>query len=433
MLIFDNLKNDIKNIFESKKPKEVSSVMIYGSYARGDHILGWSDMDVMIFIDSECIDYETFKQLGKINEELSKKYENIPITFRIHSIDEFPNYTQFEGSLCSYSLFSYYLDGIFLYGRNLKNEMYKILKYTTITRVINDLRNKLISSRHESRSLVTSSNEFQPFTQTFHINVKIKDFKLYKLAKYIDMILECALCCNILKGSFATKKNDISKIFNERFSNFEYSELPLKCIKIRENWSKIDKISYNSIINECSDFFENIITLFDEKSRYNQINNAFNGILINDTKFKYRKNVCAIIINEHKELLLVKKDKDSEWCFVQGGLENNESYEEALKRELKEEINLVEYEILAIGKYKNEYDWPDDLQINKGFKGQSQTFFLIRLKNKYEINLNKEELYEFKWVNLKEVYKYIEREDIVESYENLSKEFSHVLKSRTSP
>ena len=76
---FDNLKDDIKILFENYKPRFVTSVMIYGSYARGEAVLGWSDFDIMIFIESNHITNETFEILESINVNLSRKYVNIPI------------------------------------------------------------------------------------------------------------------------------------------------------------------------------------------------------------------------------------------------------------------------------------------------------------------------------------------------------------------
>ena len=60
------------------------------------------------------------------------------------------------------------------------------------------------------------------------------------------------------------------------------------------------------------------------------------------------KVASVVLINENKEILLLLRDNRPDiphpnlWSFLGGHLEGNETYLEALKREIKEEIN---YEI----------------------------------------------------------------------------------------
>ncbi|HLC85858.1 MAG TPA: NUDIX domain-containing protein [Candidatus Nanoarchaeia archaeon] len=423
---FDSLRKDLETEFNNSKINGVVSVLVYGSYARGDAVSSWSDMDILIIMAEENISMESFRELKRINVSLSRKYKNIPLTFRMHSVDELPEYKRFESSICSYSLFSYFKDCIVIYGLDVRQDIKNIIEKIGIDMVIGDLRSKIISSRHESRSLITSSNEIKPFTQSFHVDVKTLDHKRYKLSRFIDLVLECAMCCNIIKGAFPTKKNEIAKKFKEIFPDFKYYELPMKYCKIRNQWnSKLD-IS-EDLFEDCCDFLEKLPGLFESNIRYNQINNAFDGLLINDTNSLYRKNVCAIIINENKEFLIVEKD-NSEWQFVQGGVENNETLLSAIKREIIEEIGVTDYEILCESNYINQFDWPDELQKKKGFKGQEQHFFIVLEKKIQEIVLQKDELFNYRWVKLRNIKKFIKREDLVESFDYIIKEFPNLLK-----
>lgn len=53
--------------------------------------------------------------------------------------------------------------------------------------------------------------------------------------------------------------------------------------------------------------------------------------------------VCAILQNKSKEVLIAKRSKGihkDKWEFVGGKVKNGESFEQALVREIKEELNI---------------------------------------------------------------------------------------------
>ena len=63
-------------------------------------------------------------------------------------------------------------------------------------------------------------------------------------------------------------------------------------------------------------------------------------------KDELTKNAVAIIVNNDNKILLLKRSDDpkiwqpSKWALVGGGIEKGEKPEEAVKREIKEEIGL---------------------------------------------------------------------------------------------
>ena len=424
---FDKAKQLLIIELEKTNLKTEISVGVYGSYARKEAILGWSDLDILIFCKQRIINSNLLMNLRKINIILSENFPEIPITFRIHSIDEFPEYKQFEGSICSYALFSYMKDIKFIFGEDLRDVMRDVIKTISISTAISDLKSKLLSSRHESRSIITSSNNSQPFTQSFHINIIIPyNPERYAIAKYIDYILECCLCCNILKGSFKRKKEEIATEFIRIFPNFKHCDLVLEAINIRNFWGDESKITNGEkFIEKAVMFFEEIINLFDEYLEINQINNSFEGLLINDSNMSYRKNACVILKNKKNRFLIVRKK--NEWGFIQGGIEEEDKdLEDTVYRELKEEINLdrTNLKLIATSNYKNVFDWPTNLQKNKQYRGQEQYFYLMEIiEISPNIFLNKNELDEFKWVNCEELKSLIDREDLKESLFFISKEF----------
>lgn len=65
-----------------------------------------------------------------------------------------------------------------------------------------------------------------------------------------------------------------------------------------------------------------------------------NPRLIKIDKCIYRVSIKALILDRHK-LLLVKEWDDEWWSFPGGGIEHGESIQEALRREIEEELGVT--------------------------------------------------------------------------------------------
>ena len=74
----------------------------------------------------------------------------------------------------------------------------------------------------------------------------------------------------------------------------------------------------------------------------------------------YRENVGIVICNDQRKVLWARRTGEEAWQFPQGGINNGESAEEAMYRELKEEVGLDPHnvEILARTKGWLKYDVP---------------------------------------------------------------------------
>jgi putative (di)nucleoside polyphosphate hydrolase len=95
----------------------------------------------------------------------------------------------------------------------------------------------------------------------------------------------------------------------------------------------------------------------------------------------YRPAVAAIIQDRSGRILICERaDRPGAWQFPQGGIEAGETPEEALAREIFEEISLPRsaYGIAEVrGPYR--YSFPAGIT-KKGFRGQAHYYFLLRLR-----------------------------------------------------
>ena len=127
---------------------------------------------------------------------------------------------------------------------------------------------------------------------------------------------------------------------------------------------------------------------------------------------KYRPNVAAVILSARYPLVcefLIAKRNDIKdvWQFPQGGIDEGENAKEALFRELKEEIGTDKIEILAKYPKQLKYDFPKTVAKRMyPFDGQSQTYFLVKLKSNAKINLNTKhpEFDDYRFVKREEIF-----------------------------
>lgn len=120
----------------------------------------------------------------------------------------------------------------------------------------------------------------------------------------------------------------------------------------------------------------------------------------------YRPNVAAIVQHADGRILLCERaDVAGAWQFPQGGRDDGESDEEALARELEEELSLRpgDYEILqSKGIYR--YRFPNG-RMKKGCHGQQQTYFLVRLtapESRINVETDSQEFTRTRWMRPEE-------------------------------
>ena len=111
-------------------------------------------------------------------------------------------------------------------------------------------------------------------------------------------------------------------------------------------------------------------------------------------KAGYRYGVGIILVNDNRQVFFAKRIGMMAWQFPQGGMLENETPEQSMYRELKEEIGLNpdDVEILASSRRWLRYRLPSRLVRHYSKPlciGQKQKWFLLRLANEQaEINLH---------------------------------------------
>ncbi|SMC29728.1 putative (di)nucleoside polyphosphate hydrolase [Andreprevotia lacus DSM 23236] len=98
----------------------------------------------------------------------------------------------------------------------------------------------------------------------------------------------------------------------------------------------------------------------------------------------YRPNVGIIIVNRQNQVFWGKRVREHSWQFPQGGIKQGESPEQAMYRELMEEVGLEPRQVQIIGRTRDwlKYDVPTHWvrrEWRGTYKGQKQIWFLLRL------------------------------------------------------
>ena len=121
---------------------------------------------------------------------------------------------------------------------------------------------------------------------------------------------------------------------------------------------------------------------------------------------KYRKCVGMMILNSNKEILVGRRldHPSGYWQMPQGGIDDNENPEEAVWREMLEEIGTNKAEIIKISNQWINYDIPSEtlktLPWGHKYIGQTQKWFAFDfLGEDIDINVGTDnpEFSEWKW------------------------------------
>ena len=101
----------------------------------------------------------------------------------------------------------------------------------------------------------------------------------------------------------------------------------------------------------------------------------------------YRPNVGIILCNQRHEVFWGKRVHEHSWQFPQGGIKHGETPEQAMYRELREEVGLLPDHVKILGRTRDwlRYEVPEkwsrrcEPAAAGGYRGQKQIWFLLRM------------------------------------------------------
>lgn len=107
----------------------------------------------------------------------------------------------------------------------------------------------------------------------------------------------------------------------------------------------------------------------------------------------FRPNVGIILLNQKNQVFWGKRIRTHSWQFPQGGIDRGEKPEEAMYRELHEEVGLRPEHVRIVARTRDwlRYEVPDRFirRDSRGhYKGQKQIWYLLQLTgNDWDLNL----------------------------------------------
>ncbi|MES2189242.1 MAG: RNA pyrophosphohydrolase [Pseudomonadota bacterium] len=107
----------------------------------------------------------------------------------------------------------------------------------------------------------------------------------------------------------------------------------------------------------------------------------------------FRPNVGIILLNQRSQVFWGKRIRTHSWQFPQGGIDRGENPEQAMFRELHEEVGLFPQHVQVLARTRDwlRYEVPDRFirrDARGHYKGQKQIWFLLQLVgHDWDLNL----------------------------------------------
>ena len=124
-----------------------------------------------------------------------------------------------------------------------------------------------------------------------------------------------------------------------------------------------------------------------------------------------RIGVGIVLLNHNNNIFVGRRidNPKNSWQMPQGGVDQNENFLQAAKRELEEETGIKSVKLIKGLDGWFEYDLPENLMgklWNGKYRGQKQKWFVMKFIGKNEeinVKTKKPEFLDWKWINISEL------------------------------
>jgi putative (di)nucleoside polyphosphate hydrolase len=150
----------------------------------------------------------------------------------------------------------------------------------------------------------------------------------------------------------------------------------------------------------------------------------------------YRKAASLVVLRSAGEgyqlLLLHKPRKKDAWQLPQGGVEGEESTEQAALRELKEEAGIEGVMVLGKSPDVYQYDFPQSFRRFRpdNVCGQRIEYIFTLAPEDAVVRVDGKEIDDHVWISLSELSRFVKRKEYLELTEKLYKEAVSVASTR---
>lgn len=226
-------------------------VGLIGSLNSGEAVVGWSDIDLLLILDSDRdgnLPLDLISRLKAVYGQIHQKYPDATVSLLSHSLYDLKNYICFE-YLINYS----YADCLFTKTDKefLRNEINEILSDRKVSGEVMK-RYSIYHLRHLRFNLIRK-----------YICWSEGNKKLGKLV--IDNLLEAAIFVTSFEGNVIKGKRETIEEANRIIDSEEITELLNQAYKLRSEWGVIEEEKISNYLPLGLKCLDNILEIMNAR------------------------------------------------------------------------------------------------------------------------------------------------------------------------
>lgn len=239
-----NLVMSISSVVRNSQIK-VYSVLLYGSFCRGEISPGISDIDLLFILPVGVVKREDIDELRYIMRRIENPY-NIKIHLRIRGLNDFSQCLTGAFDCGITSFINKLRDGICICGHNLEHIYLESIMRSNIGNIMSNILLRLSKYRYDIRTLI-NSNIHDTFVEYSHVRSAISN--LAELVCYSH-------------GLFFSNRTESLRIASELYSTNLFSYYLNNQLNERLSYSifieEADAIAYDCQINLNDEKIKNL-------------------------------------------------------------------------------------------------------------------------------------------------------------------------------